>query len=203
MVRIGHHAEVVERGSPQGRWLIGMSAWVIQDGNYPDFSVGQRAEFALEFSVVEQLRPGGGPAVPVSLGAAWYEISATVTTVREEAWVIDFGIQAYDESPPAPDIEVGIGVAGTVYLGVDPFAYFERLAQLRGMPPLVYTWDIITIRRMLGPHALDASGAREPLPFEQLARTDGWHDENDGVAEYVFDCQLVDVPPKRGSSTST
>lgn len=193
-----------ERGSLPGQWLIGMSAWVIQDGNYADFSVGQRAEFALEFYAAEQLRPGGGPAAPVALGDARYEIAATVTTVRKEAWVIDFGIQAYQESPPAPGIEVGSGVAGVVYLSVDPFPYFERLAQLPDIPPLVYTWDIVAIRRIVGPsNEADVSAAGVPMRFEHLSSTDAWHDDNDGVAEYVFDCQLVDVPPKRTSSTST
>jgi hypothetical protein len=28
-------------------WLIGLDSWVIQDGNYPDFVTGQRADFAL------------------------------------------------------------------------------------------------------------------------------------------------------------
>ena len=30
-------------------WSIGLAAWIIQDGNYADFTVGDRAEFALEF----------------------------------------------------------------------------------------------------------------------------------------------------------
>jgi hypothetical protein len=179
-----------------------MSAWVIQDGNYPDFAVGQRAEFALEFYAAEQLRPGRGPGTAVSLGDARYEISATVTTVREDAWVIDFGIQAYRESPPAPDIEVGSDVAGIVYVGIDPFSYFERLAHVPDMPPLVYTWDILDIRRIMAPSKeSEVSAAGEPLRFEHLSSTDAWHDDNYGVAEYVFDCQLVDVPPKRTSST--
>jgi hypothetical protein len=35
-------------------WNIGLSAWIIQDGNYPDFAVGTPVEFAVEF----YLRPG-------------------------------------------------------------------------------------------------------------------------------------------------
>ena len=30
-------------------WPLSMAAGVIQDGNYPDFRKGQRAEFAVEF----------------------------------------------------------------------------------------------------------------------------------------------------------
>lgn len=68
VVRIGHHSVMAERGPLPGRWLIGMSAWVIQDGNYADFSVGQRAEFAIEFYAAEQLRAGAGPAAPLVAG---------------------------------------------------------------------------------------------------------------------------------------
>jgi hypothetical protein len=32
--------------SPNARWSIGLAAWIIQDGNYGDFNVGQRAEIA-------------------------------------------------------------------------------------------------------------------------------------------------------------
>jgi hypothetical protein len=27
-------------------WEIGLSSWIIQDGNYADFKAGQQAEFA-------------------------------------------------------------------------------------------------------------------------------------------------------------
>jgi hypothetical protein len=30
------------------RLLVGLDAWIIQDGNYPDLRQGQQAEFALE-----------------------------------------------------------------------------------------------------------------------------------------------------------
>jgi hypothetical protein len=30
-------------------WNIGLSAWIVQDGNYPDFVVGEFVEFAVEF----------------------------------------------------------------------------------------------------------------------------------------------------------
>ena len=30
-------------------WNIGLSAWIVQDGNYPDFGVGETVKFAVEF----------------------------------------------------------------------------------------------------------------------------------------------------------
>jgi len=40
--------------SSRSIWNIGLSAWIIQDGNYPDFALGDTVEFAVEF----YLRPG-------------------------------------------------------------------------------------------------------------------------------------------------
>ena len=30
-------------------WDVSLSSWIIQDGNYPDFEIGQTPEFAVEF----------------------------------------------------------------------------------------------------------------------------------------------------------
>jgi hypothetical protein len=42
----------VPKNSPS-TWDIGLAAWIIQDGNYPDFEAGQTAEFAVVFWVAE------------------------------------------------------------------------------------------------------------------------------------------------------
>jgi hypothetical protein len=38
---------------PMKGWSIGIEAWVIEDGNYPDFQSGTIAEFAVEFYMSE------------------------------------------------------------------------------------------------------------------------------------------------------
>lgn len=192
-----------------GQWLIGMSAWIIQDGNYGDFAVNQRAEFAVEFYDAEPLvRSDAPPPAAVSLAdGAWYEVSTTVTAARQNAWVIDLGIQAYREQAPPPDIEVGCTAVGVVYLGVDPFPYFERLANLPDMPALVYTWDILGTRRLVtgsdDASELKPGHDRPAARLEPIEKTDAWHDDDGGVAEYLLLCQLVDLPAKRTSATST
>lgn len=42
-----------------GEWWIGLAAWVLRDGNYTDFAVGQVRQFALEFGYDphDRLRP--------------------------------------------------------------------------------------------------------------------------------------------------
>ena len=97
-------------------------------------------------------------------------------------------------------------VAGTAYLGVDPFSYFERFHNLQGMPDLVYTWRIESIVRQTAPFIDRGEGilVRDPskLGWMPLDETDAWHDDN-GFAEYVLTCTLLDVPPKRSSATAT
>lgn len=194
-----------ERVRRQDQWIIGLSAWIIQDGNYGDFSVGQRAEFALEFYARDQLRRAADAARRASfIEDALYEVSATVTAVQKHAWVLDFGVQAYSEEAPPGDVRVGDRVTGVVYLGVDPFPYFERLAGSPGMPALVYTWDILSIGRLVragadGERTMEAEG---PYRYEAVDNTDAWHDDHGGVAEYRFTCALVDVPPKRTTATA-
>jgi len=36
--------------------VVGLSSWIIQDGNYGDFSRGERAAFALEFYASTEIR---------------------------------------------------------------------------------------------------------------------------------------------------
>ena len=62
-------------GALGDEWLIGLSAWIIQDGNYGDFSVGQRAEFALEFYAREALKSGNR----FSCSSTWRRASSPMT----------------------------------------------------------------------------------------------------------------------------
>lgn len=70
-------------------WHLSIASWVIQDGNYPDFTKGQRDEFAVEFNAPEDLarRPGGGRRAKHE-SAGWYSIEATVAAVAKNAWVL-------------------------------------------------------------------------------------------------------------------
>jgi hypothetical protein len=74
-------------------------------------------------------------------------------------------------------------------LGVDPFFYFEELAKLPGMPPLVYRWRIERIERDMAPWI-----EVEPRGFERdpsrpgwndVEATDAWNDDG-GLASYLL-----------------
>ena len=97
-----------------------------------------------------------------------------------EIWVVDFGLLAYSENPPPAFATLEAAVTGDVYLGVDPFFYFERLCRLPGMPELRYDWQINSILLETTPwiSGSDASGREvrqrdeSRISYRQVERTD-------------------------------
>ena len=130
----------------RGEWVLSMSSWVIQDGDYADFAVGEPRRFALEFldRTLREVEPGVRSAEP--LGEARHEITAEIVYARDDLVMLDFGLLAYsDARAPAP--KTGTWRSGSVLLEVDHFAYFETHAKREGVPPAVYSWTITGIWR--------------------------------------------------------
>jgi len=101
---------------------VGLSSWIIQDGNYGDFTVGQHAKFALEFGALGELRPATeGPLSAEHLGASRYRVRARVVFLAEGVWVIDAGAFMTFQERPHESTQLGAFVEGDVYLGIDPF----------------------------------------------------------------------------------
>jgi hypothetical protein len=159
-------AGVVEMGS----WLFGIDSWVIQDGNYPDFVTGQRADFALEFAsrrgltVVDE---APGPRVEW-IADSRYEVTAQIVHDEPNALVLDFGLRAYrfiGIEDPEHRSQVGAWVTGEINLAVDPFFYKDELANEDGFPALRYSWIVQEV--------LELSDERDPVPIE---KTDAWGD---------------------------
>lgn len=186
-------------------WSIGLAAWIIQDGNYADFSVGDRAEFALEFYA-----DGDVELVPDSHVHAShrhddrYDVVGRVVHVDEGCWVLDFGLLAFHEGVVPERVMPGQTVRASIGLGVDPFMYFERLSHDPAYPDMVYTWDVQAIRRETAPYVLHGNiwvRDQAKLGRIEVPKTDAWNDDG-GHGDYLFDCRLVSVPPKRSSITA-
>ena len=88
---------------------IGLSSWIINDGNYGDFSQGDIAAFALEFYAPEGLEESDPTENPrpslIQIEAPFYEVSGKCVHVdidgNQSWWVIDAGILLYrNERPP-------------------------------------------------------------------------------------------------------
>lgn len=157
-------------------WNIAVSSWIIHDGNYRDFQCGQVAEFALEFHPhkIGIVSPSKKNARHIR--DSEYEIIGEVVYVADGVWVIDFGILAFHQDSPPQDsrpkeIKIGSFIAGEIYLGIDPFFYFESLFKMIGMPPLIYTWQVNRVERQIA----------EAWPF---------HDD------FILHCTKLDIEPK-------
>jgi hypothetical protein len=181
-------------------WVIGLDSWIVQDGNYDDFSRGQNASFALEFYPGPVTVVGSANPTASHLGGGRYSVEGQVVFAGEGAWVLDCGVYVYEQHPPPAGVVEGGSVRGEVSLGVDPFFYFEELAKLPGIPPLVYRWHIERIELDLapwievGPRAL----ARDPsrLGWKDVEATDSWNDDG-GSAHYLLHSRLLDRPASR------
>jgi hypothetical protein len=180
---------------------IGLSAWIIQDGNYGDFQVGQRRAFALEFYAENELAllATEGNARYAHHGDTRYAVVGKVAHVASEWWVLDFGLPAYSSrGPTAPAL--GSWLRGDVYLGVDHFDYFERLSQEPEAPPLIFDWRVDRIEIQTAP-LVEGPGrvyARDPkkLGWRGIAKTDAWNDDG-GHAEYILHCERLSSEARR------
>jgi len=178
---------------------IGVAAWIIQDGNYGDFSVGQKAKFALEFyphSLI--LSPKDSKSV-THLKASVYQVCAQVIYRTNEVWVLDTGFLAYQEAKPPRDAQVGSWVEGQMYVGIDPFFYFEGLNKLPGMPALTYSFRVEQISLETTPwiKSQDEFG-REVMSrddrqetYREVSETDAWNDDG-GNAHYILKCICIE-----------
>jgi hypothetical protein len=144
------------------------------------------------------------------LGAAKYEISGEIIYKTAKVWVLDFGICAFQESKPPERMSVGDFVTAEIYLGIDPFFYFEALHTLPGMPPLVYSWKINSIGQQTAPFVEIRNPSEQKelvrdekkIGYKSIDKTEAWKDDN-GNGEYILNCTRLDVPPKYESATAT
>lgn len=179
---------------------VALSPWIIQDGNYGEFAVGDVSAFALEFLVQEPLKRafGGKPSLQY-LGDSKFSVIARVLYRSLDWWALDFGYLAYSELPGAADLKTGEMVQGCIWLGIDPFSYFERLSVQPDCPPLIFDWRIERIEMLAPPH-MERNGARGGKPgdlvWRDIERTDAWSADHRDT-EYVLHCKRLEKPPRR------
>ncbi|HEX6036514.1 hypothetical protein, partial [Longimicrobium sp.] len=140
-------------------WTIGLDAWVMEDGNYGNFGVGETTEFALEFW-------GRRDTAPTELrqreceplDGHRYRVVAPVVWTDGDIWMIDVGVLAYVLYPIEGTIEgtiEGEWIAGEIRLQIDCFHYFQQWGPTGEVPPAIYTWRITGIREYSAPRPPD------------------------------------------------
>jgi hypothetical protein len=182
---------------------IGLSAWIIQDGNYEDFEQGQTRSFALEFYPEKPFQIVD-PVPQADRVILWredsiYEAQGTVLLSNPIWSVIDVGVLCFIENPD-DYFTAGVGIVGGIYLGIDPFFYMANLSRITDAPALIYDWrieDILIETAPLvetKPHYYERDKSK--LGRKSIPRTDAWRDD-DGSGDYILRCTLFDTPPRR------
>ena len=173
---------------------IGIDSWIIQDGNYGNFVVGQDTKFAIEFYPLSLIPSECKEFSITELKTNQYKICGQVIFCADEVWVLDFGFLAFQESKPLEFATKGSWVEGEISLGIDPFFYFEYLKKLPNMPSLTYKfriekillettpWIKMSDRKMLIRDIQSES-------FQEVNKTDAWNDDN-GHAGYILKCSI-------------
>ena len=178
---------------------IGLSSWIIQDGNYGEFEAKREYRFALEFyphELVFDPSPISAPRL-TAVGNDLYDAKGRIIFKSKSAWVIDFGVPAFQETKPPSWSRVGTSVSGRISLGIDPFFYFETLKSQKGMPNLFRQWFVHRILLETTPwrEETDATGRKvlsrdnTQESFIEVAATNAWSHDG-GHAQYILECEM-------------
>jgi hypothetical protein len=179
--------------------IVGLSSWIIQDGNYGDFAKGMNTAFAIECwaeaPLIEFEPTASIRSSRTHLGNAIHDIQGRVIYVTDDWWVIDVGVLAFREEKPPAHLRPGVWLRGKMYLGIDPFFYFERLGHQSGAPPLVYDWKIEKICEQTAPliEIKPRVMARDPakLGWKEVDETNAWENP---LGEYLLYCGYLNGP---------
>ena len=170
--------------------VVGLSAWIIQDGNYDDFHVGDTSCFALEF-YSENIKREGSKKYFERRSDSTYCLCGQVVFLDQGSWVIDSGFLAYQDSRPPKGLKKGDFVSGEFYIGIDPFFYFEWLKHKESFPNISYKWEIERIEMETTPFIEQNNGFvrdKNNVSFEDKNKTDAWSDFG-GNAHYLLHCK--------------
>jgi hypothetical protein len=171
---------------------IGLSAWIIQDGNYGDFAVGDEARFALEFHANSHTIISEAPLSAVCIKDSTYCVIAQVVFKKDALTIIDFGYRAFSEQ--LLDVVEGDWIKAAIYIGIDPFMYFEGWARKDGIPEISYTWCINQIFLETTPRIEEKPRyfVRDKNRFSEVSiqKTDAWKDD-EGHGDYVLECEKI------------
>jgi hypothetical protein len=134
---------------------IHLARWIIEDGNYDDFRVGERRKFALELWAATPLTKSADDVIALrGQSGHSYDIVGTLVFAADGVRVIDCGVLAYSERETEIEdgCKVGDFVQGNLRFGVDPFFYFERHYKIPSIPPLIYEWQVNSIEQDTTPY---------------------------------------------------
>jgi len=123
-------------------FIIDLGEWIIQDENYKDFKVKEVREFALTIINNRLSKSTQKIKSLQKVHLAEYCGTGEVVFKSQNVIVIDFGILVYCDYQKHRNVRIGDYLTGAFSISIDPYHYFESLHQLKGIPPLIYSWRI-------------------------------------------------------------
>ena len=123
-------------------WVVAISPWIINDGNYSEFFAGQVVEFGLMLKVADVQVSNSDKKTAVSIMQNQYQFAGEITYVADSFCVLDLGIEGYSKFRTAPAYaQIGQHIEGQIKILLDDFFLSHTLANVMH-PPLIYTWRI-------------------------------------------------------------
>jgi len=175
------------------RYYIGLDSWIIQDGNYGDFVVGEEYRFAVEFTPSRLASASPGVRSLSRVRGCEYEALAEVVVAEPRLTVLDAGLKCFHDGGMEEDLAVGSWAAGRLSIGVDPFFWAESHSKRDDLPDLAYRWRVCGIGIDTTPSASGGEGLQAEDgrgTYRAVQETDAWNDE-DGRAIYLLECELL------------
>ncbi len=186
---------------------VGLDAWMIQEGCYDNFCVGDQVDFVLEFFPRWMSHSRPEVREVEHLGNCYYRLRARIVYRDDSLWIIDAGFRAFCFGQINPLIRRGNWIELEVYLGLDTKcgAYRDRIAELMAPYQVMSIRRDTAFRRMMqrqenqaiSPGSrlvlVGAGGAEQDHPMPPAAEveaTDAWDDDG-GRAHYVLQCDPI------------
>ncbi len=174
------------------------------DGNYPDFFVGQKTAFALEFYASEPLTKMNSSqfVTPhyIYEGDTDYQIVGCCTYLDSDWFVLDVGLPIFTNCRAPKGTKIGDYFQGKICLGIDHYIYFEQKSQQPQSPSLIFDWQVNKIEVQTAPYIQDKNGHhirdKSKWKWQEIARTECGRDQP-GPAEYRLHCALLSRDPRR------
>lgn len=179
---------------------IGVLSGLIQDGNYyNNFESKKVYEFAVNFSVRNIKKSNNEYIFMKHLGNTNYLATGKIVFVKENFWVVDFGIlmSSFVMLPEyIHEISIGNYITGEIHLDID-FSYSFYSSKFEGLPALIYNWEVDKIVSVIAPDYDDITFERnkDKWKYIEIPATNAWKD-NGGDAYYILECQKLDIEPK-------
>ncbi len=182
---------------------ISLSRWIVEDGNYDDFRVGERRKFGLEFWASSPLKRATDHLTSLREQRDHsYCFSGRLVFAADGVWVIDCGVLAYSEreSEIESGCTVGDFVRGELKFGVDPFFYFEQHCKIPRIPALIYEWQINSIEQDTTPYILSSDGRmyirdENQRSYKAVSGTDKNLIVPDQGPEFLLYCSRLQTEP--------